>query len=183
MNNIENEVRLEYFAWLVNLVEGYDNTQLLEYLHDIPFRWILPNDENRADDGCALRDRFLYETNYTDYDLPEKECSVLEMLAALANRINDILIDIEDYDDTPRWFWELLENLQIDEFDDMTLTSTSMYDIVDDSINTFMDRLYDRNGFGGLFPLKNAKDDQRDIELWYQMSAYLEENYSENDDY
>lgn len=183
MNKFAMEVSLEYFAWLVDLVEGAGHTKLLEHLHKTTYIWRMPNDENRADDGEALRSRFLYETNYTDYDLPEKECSVFEMLVALASRINDILIDIEGDDDTARWFWMLLENLKLEEYDDKMLKYENLYDDISHYIGVFMDRTYTREGLGGLFPLRRPKENQRNVEIWYQMSAYLEENYPINDRY
>ena len=33
------------------------------------------------------------------------------------------------------------------------------------------------NGTGGLFPLKRPRVNQRRVEVWYQMSEYLMENY------
>lgn len=177
------EVSLEYFAWLVDLVEGAGYTKLLEHLHKTTYIWRMPNDENRADDGEALRSRFLYEANYTNYDLPEKECSVFEMLVALASRINDILIDIEGDDDTAKWFWMLLENLDLAGFSDNVIENHKVLDDINHYIGVFMERRYFRNGDGGLFPLKKAKENQRNVEIWYQMSAYLEENYLINDRY
>ena len=38
-------------------------------------------------------------------------------------------------------------------------------------------REYSDNGHGGLFPLKNPKKDQRKVEIWYQMTEYINENY------
>ena len=34
-----------------------------------------------------------------------------------------------------------------------------------------------QDGFGGLFPLKHAKKDQRKVEIWYQLQNWLMENY------
>ena len=44
-------------------------------------------------------------------------------------------------------------------------------------LNKIIDRGYSRRGVGGLFPLKYSKNDQRKVELWYQMHSYLIENY------
>ena len=183
MNNIAMDISLEYFDWLVELIQGCEHVKLLRHMHETTYIWRIPNDENRADDGEALRSRFLYETNYTDYDLPEKGCSVLEMLVALASRINDILIDIEGDDDTPRWFWMLIENLDLVKFDDISLDEDGNFDEIDIRLCNFMERTYTRNGYGGLFPLNKSKENQRNIEIWYQMSAYLEENYPIHEEY
>ena len=45
-------------------------------------------------------------------------------------------------------------------------------------INRFLDRKYDRNGKGGLFTVKDRPSiDMRNIEIWYQMSWYLNEEF------
>ena len=63
-------------------------------MHETTYIWIIPNDENRADDGEALgADSYMKLT--IQIMIYQKNCSVLEMLVALASRINDILIDIE----------------------------------------------------------------------------------------
>ena len=46
-----------------------------------------------------------------------------------------------------------------------------------------VERRYKRSGEGGLFPLKNAAKDQRKVEIWYQLSSYLLENYVDNEDF
>ena len=58
MNNIAMDISLEYFDWLVDLVQGYEHVKLLRHMHETTYIWIIPNDENRADDGEALRSRF-----------------------------------------------------------------------------------------------------------------------------
>jgi hypothetical protein len=42
-------------------------------------------------------------------------------------------------------------------------------------IKRVVDRTYQHNGHGGLFPLRLATSDQRKVEIWYQLSAYLSE--------
>jgi hypothetical protein len=34
-----------------------------------------------------------------------------------------------------------------------------------------------KSGLGGMFPLEDPREDQRAIEIWYQMMAYINENY------
>jgi hypothetical protein len=38
-------------------------------------------------------------------------------------------------------------------------------------------REYFPSGKGGLFPLENPREDQTKVEIWYQMHAYVMENY------
>jgi hypothetical protein len=36
-------------------------------------------------------------------------------------------------------------------------------------------RNYAPNGEGGFFPLENPREDQTQVELWYQMNSYVNE--------
>ena len=179
-SSIEQEIRYEYLKWLYDWVSGENYWALFRHLHRTPFRWTVPNDDNRAMDGIALRDRFEYEEHYTYVGYAEDECSVLELLVGMASRINDIMIGIEEEDQTPRWFWEIVSNLFLHNFTDDNFFNGGGRDEISDILDMFMDRTYTFNGEGGLFPLKNTDVDQREVELWYQMSAYLDENFDIN---
>lgn len=178
-----------YFDWLKNLV-GADQ-QLRSYdillltLHHKAFVSYVDRDENRAFDGIELRDEFLEESRIghmdwggMDLDIP---CSVLEMMIALARRMDFETSDpyedetIGPYDRTAFWFWEMVENLGLTEVDDDTYSENWARAYVDTVVETLVERRYSYSGDGGLFPLEYAEEDQRDIEIWYQMSAYLAE--------
>lgn len=174
------EIQTDYFQWLcglVNLDRGY--WILARKLHDKEFYWTVPNDDNRAADGQRLRDIFEDETLYSDYTCLEGACSVLEMMIGLSIRIEDILCDPDDEEclKAPEAFWEMLENLGLDEFNDMDFSRLNDGCKVDEILIALLERSYDRSGRGGLFPLKSARKDQRKVEIWYQMSTYLLENY------
>ena len=47
----------------------------------------------------------------------------------------------------------------------------------DGGLDGFINRQYEANGEGGLFPLKGVCEDQREVEIWYQMNAYLYEHH------
>jgi hypothetical protein len=47
--------------------------------------------------------------------------------------------------------------------------------VIEDILDIFVERKYDPNGYGGLFPLRCPKHDQREIEIWYQFNEYLED--------
>lgn len=83
------------------------------------------------------------------------------------------MIDQMDNWDVLYWFWKILENAGLEKYTDEQFDEWKVYQILDDIV----DRRYNRNGFGGLFPLRKPKKDQRKVELWYQMCAYLVENY------
>lgn len=136
----------------------------------MPFEWpcTIPMDENRARDGEMLRCYFEDETgNPCKVD---SNCSVLEMLVGLSERIDDIMGEPgeQHYD---RWFHEMLHNLELDAEMDDEFNPQEVYMIV----KNFMTRNIDYNGVGGLFPLRNSYEDQRYLSLWDQMSCYMNE--------
>lgn len=179
------KVQSSYFQWLCAIIEANSRSEgfylLAKDLYSKEFYGTVPNDENRATDGLELRATFASNEMETELetrlalDILAGPCSVLEMIIALASRINFILSD-SDEDRTCDIFWELIGNLGLDEFSDDVYYKRGGTNAVNNALNTFLLRKYDRRGFGGLFPLKKTKEDQRGVEIWYQMSAYLDEN-------
>lgn len=150
--------------------------KLLEYLYHTDFIYIIGLDANRAEDGVNLRYRFGHELGYPDAEisniLDDRECSILEMMVALAIRCEEHIMDDPDIGNrTGQWFWNMIENLELD-----TMTDTK-FDInyVDEIIDRFLNREYGRNGEGGLFTIRNCRYDLRCEEIWYQMMWYLDE--------
>jgi hypothetical protein len=166
----------KYNNWLRGLVDQpglsyhilFDIAWVTNYEHSVP------NDYNRAEDGLALRRRFEYETSLRLPDLGP--CRILEFLIALAIRLNETVYDYEDPNQTPKWFWQLIANLDLDIYIDeynFAAIHAEIYDI----FGCLNARQYDSDGSnGGLFPLKDPMEDQRHVEVWYQMMAYLSEN-------
>lgn len=153
---------------------------LAEQMHKKPFRYFVPNDDNRAEDGKALRDEFLdqlssYEFDEYWYDL---DCSVLEMLIALSRRVAFEAYDVSSLNTPGDCFWQMMTNLELKRFVD-DLYDINVYGHVDGTLEVLLNRTYKSNGDGGLFPLRRTRKDQRRVEIWYQMSAYLLENSSE----
>jgi hypothetical protein len=162
-----------YFEWLYFQVGARKNTdpnasywKLLKLLYFKEFVWVIPNDDNRAEDGRALRIRFLQETDYeSDPDWFEYPCSVLELLIALSERL------AFEGDGEPRtWFWVLIDNLGLYHYRDGRKIPVGK---IEETIDILIWRNYEPDGNGGLFPLKNPSQDQRDVDIWYQMNAYL----------
>ena len=175
----------EYFKWLCGIVGSRQRVRdygiLLLTLHHTDFISYVDHDENRAYDGMELRDEFLEEVGRVDWggldmDAP---CSLLEMMIGLARRMDfetsDPYEDDLGYDRTAFWFWEMIDNLGLSEIDDETYAEEWCHDYVETVLQTLVERRYSYDGEGGLFPLSCAGEDQRDIEIWYQMSAYLAE--------
>jgi hypothetical protein len=166
-----------YFRWLygqVGSVQSRNPTKkywkILKKLFTKEFVWIIPNDDNRAEDGRDLRYEFINQQGLANVDQHWMQlgCSMLEMLIALSRRLS-----FED-DGEPRiWFWHLMENVGLGFYND---NETIPDQEVDEILDRIIWRTYKRNGSGGLFPLKKSKEDQRKIELWYQLCAYLLED-------
>lgn len=163
-----------YFVWLYSQVGDPKTTnpsrtywKVLKQLFTKEFVWIVPNDDNRVADGKDLRYEFVAELQLRDVDegWMKLGCSMLELMVGLSRRL------AFECDGRPRdWFWHLAENIDIHRYNDR-----SHYE--EDRIDAILDRIiwrtYDRDGHGGFFPLRRPKEDQRRVEIWYQLSAYI----------
>jgi hypothetical protein len=169
-----NEVLDEqYLIWLYSQVGNVRDRNrsrtywnLFRQMYSIEFVWLVPNDDNRVEDGRALRWEWAAEAHISaSGDWWSRGCSFLEMLIALARRM---AFETDSHAET--WFWHMLNNLGL-----LECTDRTNYDQVevDERIHAVIQRKYDRNGHGGLFPMRYARKDQRQVELWYQMNAYL----------
>lgn len=169
----------EYFDWMYGLVfdtGGPSYRRLLRHLHTIPFRYNIAMDGNRAEDGIDLRYRFGHECGHSEAEialyLDDRDCSVLEMMIALAIRCEEHIMDDPDIGNrTGKWFTDMLVSLglRIIDGDHVVLDS------IDDSVSRFLNGEYDKNGRGGLFTVRNDNIDMRSMEIWYQMCWYLNE--------
>jgi hypothetical protein len=164
-----------YFEWLFKSVSfNHKETylSLCEQLYHTDFKWFVPNDDNRVEDGRLLRSDFLDESKlYTESDdWFIRDCSMLELILGISYRLS-----FESTVEHDIWFWEILENLNLTKYTDSFYTEGS-YKEIDRILQKINKRTYRANGEGGLFPLRYASEDQRKIEIWYQMSAYLLEN-------
>lgn len=163
----------QYLTWLYDQVGDVKDRSrsrtywnLFRQLYSIEFFWLVPNDDNRAEDGRALREEWANEYRLNlDPAWRSRGCSFLEMLIALSRRTA-----FESDGRTETWFWHLIDNLGLSD-----CTDRYSYDQteVDARIHAVIYREYDRNGRGGLFPMRRAFKDQRHVEIWYQMNAYL----------
>ena len=160
-----------YFEWLVEKINNNgiaDNYyHLLDFLFNKDFVWVNEYDANRVVDAEKLREDYGWDGHFSG-------CSCLEMLIALAERCqHHIMGDPGGPDQTYKWFWSMIENLGLDRFDD----DHFVYDLVDDIVMDWMELRYSADGKGGLFPLKHPHKDMREVEIWFQMCAWLNENY------
>ena len=183
-------IKILYFWWLCNRVDinvkekvPYDRCfdQICWILYSVEFYSLVDFDENRENDGKHLREVFVEETNQVEdrLDLEELEgpCSILEMLVALAERWEDIEYSA-GVNNTSKWFEIMLKNLDIYKSEaDFDEDFDGVLNDVSEKIDNFLSRTYEADGKGGLFPLKNPEKDQRLVEIWYQMHAYIGENF------
>jgi len=166
-----------YFKWMMDLIEGPgEYKKLLHSLHKIDFVYINEMDANRQHDGLDLRYRFGYEKDILQENIAStiddnRPCSVLEMMVALAFRCEEsIMTNPEIGDRTGIWFWDMIQSLGLNIMTDKVFNQK----YVDEFVDIFLNREYESNGSGGLFTIDNPKEDMRNVEIWYQMFAYLD---------
>ena len=142
---------------------------LLGKLHEKPFVWFIHNDDNRAGDGTYLRYEFLSERPPAEqlarHDWMQRNCSMLEMLIALSRRLSFL-----GGGATSEWFWHMLSNIGLSGYSD---ARPGPPEVIDRALNRVIKRTYEPDGRGGLFPLREATEDQRRVEIWAQMNNYL----------
>lgn len=190
-DELSKKAQLSYFNWLCHLVwldefDGRIYYNLAHILHAMEFYSLIPLDHNREQDGIRLRTTWLEIMDeqadalgigrpmYSS-DCLTGPCSVLEMLVALSMRLEADIMQNDEYG--PRaavWFWEMMSNLRLFWLDDSRITDDIF---VKTQIETVLERKYDKNGVGGLFPLKFSSEDQTQVEIWWQAQAWLKENY------
>lgn len=170
----------DYYYWLTDLLhDDYLQSsyqKLLRQMFETEFVWSVPYDSNRASDGLNLRKTFLKSTHGVKNDTQffTQNCSLLEMFIAMCQRCEEDLMHDPDLGDrTNVWFWDVLENLGLDYYDDYGYD----FDSVATILSRFMDRDYDFNGFGGAFYVMDSCVDFRTKDLWWQLNAFLEANY------
>ena len=141
--------------------------KLTRTMYTTEFVWLVPNDDNRVEDGKCLRDEFLEKsrTHRVDSAWLALGCSFLEMIIALSRRLAFEAQRTPDW-----WFWQMMENLGLQDCHD---ASEIDEDEIRRKLETVIWRTYKSNGHGGLFPLTRPTLDQRKVELWYQLNTYL----------
>ncbi len=168
-----------YFQWLysqigdVKLKAPASKTywKLAAQLHSKEFLWLVLNDDNRVADGRDLRQFFLEDTGVTpDENWLGLGCSFLEMFVALSHRLA-----FEDGMAADRWFWRMMDNLDLEVYTDRYYGDEAP-EVIDEILERVLWRRFEPDGMGGIFPLEHPREDQRQVEIWYQACAYLAEN-------
>lgn len=175
--NRRDQVKNRYFEWLYNYAcrgrinEHISFRKLFMNLYDTQFDFYIRNDVNRAMDGVNLRYRFGTVIQMDEaFDILDDPCSVLEMILALAIRMEEQIMDDPRYGDrTQQWFWSMLSTIGIANMSDDIYDK----DYVNQKIYDFLERRYQPDGKGGLFFIRDCEYDLRDVEIWTQMCWYL----------
>lgn len=173
---------MTYFQWLCDEIcaEGMDHSYLIlcRKLFETPFQVIVPNDDNRVGDAKELRIEYMDDMGPVSSLECPVEANCLELLVALARRMDFVINDMSGSDGVPSCFWEMIENLGLGDCTDEAYEGYLSDRKMSMAITRWVQRRIGFNGKHGLFPLRVSNGvDQRREELWYQMMAYLIENY------
>lgn len=166
------KVDYEYYEWLISQIHiptrHRTYNDLFEKMHNLEFVWIVPNDDNRVQDGKDLRYEFLQGAKDT---LALEGVTFLEVLVALSRRTAFTAGGRSDH-----WAWKLIKNLRLTKMSDPLMDGK--IDRVDDILQGVIWRTYNPDGSGGFFPLKNPAQDQTKVEIWYQLNKYVMEMHA-----
>lgn len=169
-----------YLTWLYSQVASVKvrartrtHWKLFRQLYTTIFVSIVPYDENRIADGKELRYEFLAQCEEEQGSLEwmRLSCSMLELLIILSRQLA-----FEMDDDVKPWFWHLIEVLGLEQFNDREYDDHAQ-EAIAQTLDRVIWRNYSADGHGGLFPLRSPNGDQRQVELWYQLNAYLLEQF------
>lgn len=164
-----NLVDVRYYEWLISQIHipnGKDYGDLFDRMHNLEFVWTVPNDDNRVADGLELRIVFGHEQNFDPKKLILEGVTFLEVLIALSRRL-----EFTAGGNAHQWAWRLLKNLHLTKMSTPLTEEKSIK--MDDILDAVIWRTYQPNGQGGFFPLNYPEEDQRKIEIWYQMNKYV----------
>lgn len=161
-----NTFEQRYLRWLQSQIafdkrKNYD--ELCAILHSKEFVWFVANDDNRIEDGRQLRVEFS-----RGHHNMMQGCSILELVVALSRRCA-----FAGGGHEADWAMQLLENLGLHRMS--SHIGKTRADQIDDILERLIWRNYEPDGEGGFFPLSWPEEDQRKVEIWYQMSAYINE--------
>lgn len=165
-----NRADYRYHDWLVSQIRLPDNgktySELLWRMHNTEFVWTILelNDDNRLKDGLDLQ----HEWSRTA-KLSHEGCSFLEVLVGLSRRVAFQTSGKPDL-----WAWRLIKNLGLNKMSDVLLPRQLAE--IDEVLAGVIWRSYENDGSGGFFPLKDPKEDQTRVEIWYQMMAFVMES-------
>lgn len=175
----ETERWNEYIATGVeDPLNKYRKDTFYHYLFELKFIPRNEYDASRADAGTDLRWQFM-----SSYKLEENidkdilalalqrlgNCSMLEMMVALAIQVEDVMSDPNYPDRTSYWISRMVRSLGIGGWYEKTCDAIPDWrEQVKTHIDRFNDGDYDANGEGGLWVLYHEPTDMRTLNIWDQ---------------
>lgn len=165
--NLSEQSYFQFLSERINYGLSSRYSKLLDLLFHKEFIFPIQRDRNRATDGLDLRNSYF---GYCNVELGYP--NVLEVLVALALRLDLDVIGDDDEKHLGDWFWGMLFNLGLSKYDDDNFKKKE----IDKAVDIWLRRGFDYDGKGSIFPLKTPQTDQRTTEIWYQANAYIIEN-------
>lgn len=101
---------------------------------------------------------------------------MLEFFVALSKRMSFLMNGNTQFHHTEYYFWVIMRNLGLNKLTDDRWEYLNGDFFVEEAVWRVLNRQYEVDGSGGMFPLRNATCDQRAVEIWYQMQSWLNEN-------
>lgn len=177
----------DYLCWLMNqcqlIAEGPDGyLQLCRILMETYFLSLIEFDENRAEEGKALREEWAESVcgDTFDIDLLPYTCTMLELILVMARRMAYEMADSQYEAGVGKWVMEILENAGLATFRNDYFETDPEYheNRIRSILKDIVYRRYLHTGDGSFFPAKYyTTKDYRQMELLTQMNNYLAENY------
>jgi hypothetical protein len=174
----------DYLLWLASQIRDEDDGNpnrtydgLCAIMYETEFIWRVANDGNRIGDGLELRVEFCHQMDipigdtgrFLNKGTPVPPCSFLEVLIGLSRRL---AFQVEGKN-APGWAWVLMNNLELHRITDPVGRSKARR--AELILEQCIWRTYGPDGSGGFFPLRRPFEDQAQVEIWYQMAAYINE--------
>ena len=174
----------EYYRWLISIIEPPETVRspirdygiLLFSLWRRDYFWYdrYEREEDRANDGRCLRERFMMEFDRTPDAVPQGPTNVLEMLIALAIRIDNTVHDWTIGSRPWEWMVMFITNLGLADFTDNNLHPADE-GYISDRLERWMSHDIGRRGERGLFRFRTpaSKTDIERMTTWDQMQYWV----------
>ena len=136
-------------------------------------------DQTRLDDMDDAREAYFEDPMSENDDDMARACyTAFEFLVTFACKIENVVMNNTIYGDrTPKWFWSMLENLDI-VYDSCCFPDGRIdMDYISTVIGRWMNRIFCYNGDGSPFPLKTPPEDMRNVPFWRHAMLWLSENF------
>lgn len=174
-----NRLEKLYYNWLLDAVATKQEQSVYSLtfstLYSTPFISYDEFDDNLVENARGMREEFYRFSKlacklidiYGEIDF---DTCILEIMVYLATRIEDTIMSNSDYGDrTGVWFWYMMESLDIVRYDNLRFDEPE----IDQRLDNFVERRYEKNGFGGLFTVEKRGFDARRTNIWQQAMDFV----------